>query len=627
MTKGKSHHRALLNVFRSMCESVDSQLSRRLREAAANGDWAQIFSSEVTPKDYDNARSFAYDYALTCFFTKYEGSVDADLLHERAMVSFKETELRVAETNRVLRSGSAHRGVEGIISDARRKIIQILNPQKVSLTESQSFVPWDEVLDHCEWGKGATASLPAAEATLDNKILEPRLGVTRRAMKYAHAFLAHDTSWVSARLGIPVEGPVSLLPSEFHVSEDGRFATVEKNWKSRRSIDIQPTLNLFFQKGIGGVIRQRLKRCGIDLDDQSRNQWLASIASQQGYATIDLAKASDTISSELVRLLLPPEWFEVLWDLRTHSIRIGEDSCYLHKFSAMGNGYTFELESLIFYALSWAVVRCEGSDHDSKIAVYGDDIIVNQCHAIRLIEVLEYCGFTTNVDKTYVEGRFFESCGKHYFDGYDVTPFYQKEALVDYPSTIRLCNRLYRWAERMGSGSLLNSVAYTPWVLARHYCDDARSELNRRRLRVAERRSAGRRQSRLVQPIHALFQPSWVEGDGAVIDDSVAFTSDRHGTLRLSVMLASPSNVAADNYALLATSLRRGVVVDSPFNGRLTLRGTVKYQLATRRVSRVVREVRTWSFEHNDEAKFTKAAIFQKTMFDLDVKLGSDAVS
>jgi len=592
-------HTQLLSVYRSLCETVDSQYSRRMREHAVNGDWSQIFSSEITPSEYRSASSFAYDYALHSFLRKYEGLADESRLRKETAASFKATELLVRDTNRRLRSGSPIGGVEAIISIAQRKITQILS----SSTHISYEFPYREFLEHCEWGKGATSSLKASVATLDNKILEPRIGVTRRAFKYARAYLAYDVSMASARLGIPLDGPVSLLGHEFNISEDGRFDTVPKSWKTRRSIDIQPTFNLFLQKGVGGIIRKRLKRCGINLDDQSRNQWLASIAHKDGYATIDLASASDTVSSELVRLLLPAEWFQVLWDLRTHSINIEGDSCYLHKFSAMGNGYTFELESLIFFALSWAVVRVEGLDTDSKIAVYGDDIIVGKRHAQRLIEVLVYCGFSVNVDKTYTTGRFYESCGKHYFDGVDVTPFYQKEVILDWPSSIRLANRIFRWARRMGGEVSLDDVALVPWIQSRHICDSRLDFYNRKRLRTEARLQSGRRSK--IKEIHQLYQPFWVEGDGALLSLE-SFNYDSNGCLYLDYLHPQSKKKDADNYALLATTLRRGVVVESPFKGQLALRGAVKHQLARRKVYLREREVLTW---YNDS--------YQEPLYDL----------
>jgi hypothetical protein len=117
----------------------------------------------------------------------------------------------------------------------------------------------------------------------------------------------------------------------------------------------------------------------------------------------------------------------------------------------MGNGFTFELESLIFWALTRAtfeasVIKDRG---DRRLcAVYGDDIICPQEMAWYLTTVLNYCGFSVNLDKSFYEGNFFESCGKHFFYGVDVTPVYQKERITDLASSIRAVNRLVRYGMR-----------------------------------------------------------------------------------------------------------------------------------------------------------------------------------
>jgi hypothetical protein len=72
----------------------------------------------------------------------------------------------------------------------------------------------------------------------------------------------------------------------------------------------------------------------------------------------------------------------------------------------MGNGFTFELMTLILLSLSRSL--------DSSASVFGDDIIIATDKSKRLIECLEAVGFTVNVDKTFTSGPFRESCGANY---------------------------------------------------------------------------------------------------------------------------------------------------------------------------------------------------------------------
>jgi len=95
----------------------------------------------------------------------------------------------------------------------------------------------------------------------------------------------------------------------------------------------------------------------------------------------------------------------------------------LQKFSSMGNGFTFELETLIFsHVASVAGGLTPGVD----CFVYGDDIIVPSEKADDVLSALRFCGFTPNRTKTFTSGPFRESCGGDFYGGVAVRPFYPK---------------------------------------------------------------------------------------------------------------------------------------------------------------------------------------------------------
>jgi len=148
-------------------------------------------------------------------------------------------------------------------------------------------------------------------------------------------------------------------------------------------------------------------------------------------ATIDLSSASDTISKELVWLLLPESWAQALDIARTGDVTLPDgNSIELAKFSSMGNGFTFELESLIFYALARAVCELDGED-TRNLSVFGDDIIVPTGATETLTRVFQLLGFTVNTGKTFSQGPFRESCGADYLFGYSIRPFYQRDLVSD----------------------------------------------------------------------------------------------------------------------------------------------------------------------------------------------------
>jgi hypothetical protein len=114
----------------------------------------------------------------------------------------------------------------------------------------------------------------------------------------------------------------------------------------------------------------------------------------------------------------------------------------------MGNGYTFELESVIFYGLALAVREAYGVE-DTRVSVYGDDIICPVSMAEPLIRVLRDVGFVPNQKKSFWSGPFRESCGKHFYSGHDVTPFYVRRPVDNLQELFLLHNNLYRWLARM----------------------------------------------------------------------------------------------------------------------------------------------------------------------------------
>lgn len=534
-------------IFESLKDAVGSAYARGFTRGQS-----------IDPSAYVSADAFALDYAVCKFLSKYKGDTAADL-KKKAITAFKEAESKNRRANDRIRSGALSSAAIFCLDEARRKIQSCL--RNVNL---------QEIFDCCEWGPGATATILAEDATVDQKILEPRFSVSRLALPYAKLYLSNSRAWLSARWRVDDVGLCCLLDSEFSIHDSGRFTTVPKDWKSERGIDVQPTLNIFLQKGVGQVIRRRLKRVGVDLDDQSRNQILASLAQRAGLATIDLAQASDSLCFELVRYLLPPDWFRILRDFRAPSVEIEGSVVHLEKFSAMGNGYTFELESLIFWSLCEAL-RERFSLTDTPLGIYGDDIIIDARLSGALIALFKEVGFSVNVDKTFTEGRFYESCGKHYFDGVDVTPPYQKEVISDLPSAIRSANRLFRWALRMGGGTILDERIHRPWSVAFAAVTAHLDAINASRwIRWVERGSGTE-----PKPLPLPAIPWWLGDDFGVLYPGRFQT--RNGVISFDRLHLVPRSRPGDEWALLSNYLRRGAKADRATYGLVNPRGGTKF--------------------------------------------------
>lgn len=418
-------------------EAVNTPRSLGLALRAQYGMLSELVRVSVKPSEYLDATSFAVDYAAV----KYLGKLRCDVGIDReasALRAFADAESRCCSTNIRLTHARPLTRLETILHSAREKIERVLGHCDVDTAVSLS-----------RFGPGATATVKGAEVRPEMKYCERRISVTPDMLSFAQRVVGRDVHWCLAR-GIPSGGPCTLLESEFVVTPFMRVVTVPKDAKIDRTIGAEPTFNTWIQAGIGRLIRRRLRAAGVNLDDQSINQTWAELALTLDLATIDISQASDSVSYWLVEELLPRKWFRLLDAARSGYAKLpGGKLIPLEKFSSMGNGYTFELETLIFWALAQAVCE-EGGHSTSCVSVYGDDIIIPSPACDRFYEVLQGLGFVVNTDKSYSDGYFYESCGKHYFSGVDVTPVYQKELCDDLPQLVRAHNRIFRWWDRVG---------------------------------------------------------------------------------------------------------------------------------------------------------------------------------
>lgn len=428
-------------VLLSLCEIADSPRSLCVWLLFKNSEFKQLVELESIPSNYEpvyHRDSFAMDHACTSLLSKFQ---DFGLGIDREEVAFqkwKHAEALCAGVNQRFRdrwsgkpSGLFPHHVEEVYYLAKRKIRSILRE-----------VDYDVIRSHCHFGPGAD---------LD----------TRRNNTSVYSKFGTDgscTPWVVPLYDEIFSNEDSDMRGEFAhratLCDSSRLSFVPKNAKTDRAICVEPRWNIYLQLGIGGLIQQRLLRVGVDIRDQARNQDAARRAYVDGLATIDLSSASDTISKNLVIDLLSDidddDWLELLLKSRCPYTSYKGQKFRLEKLSSMGNGYTFPLETLIFYALAYASteVSCgRGAATRDRVLAYGDDIIVPAAAAPLLIEVLGEVGFTANKQKTFQTGYFFESCGKDYWRGYDIRPFFIKENVTSVEAAYKLCNQIARFSE------------------------------------------------------------------------------------------------------------------------------------------------------------------------------------
>lgn len=414
----------LIGRLSETCSKLGGPLSNQLDKLVKEGKYLELinFSFDYTlPFERDD---FLYARQIQSLFSKQK---DIDLGIDKEAVAFKtfmEAEELCSSTNERFRTGlsGVAPDVHAVLHYASRKIDRILGD-----------VPEYSDLDF-SFGPGATTSVKRARSNPRVK-LEAQLTCSPEFVSHAKGFLAEFPGWTRFH---SKDG--NTLP--LHVSH-GKLQFVPKSSKTLRSIGVEPTLNGFGQQGIGKYLKKQLRRVGVDLSDQTRNQRLACVGSINGsLATVDMSSASDTISYGLVMHLLPWDWFCFLDRFRTGAVEYKGKLIRLNKFSSMGNSYTFELESLIFYSLAYAT--CVHLGLDPKIvSVYGDDVIIPSEAMQLLSEVIEVCGFVVNKTKSFSTGPFRESCGADYLVGFDIRPFYLKDKI-----NCRVLFNMHNWFVR-----------------------------------------------------------------------------------------------------------------------------------------------------------------------------------
>lgn len=220
-------------------------------------------------------------------------------------------------------------------------------------------------------------------------------------------------------------------------TQGSRFASVPKNNLVRRPINVEPFGNTLTQSWLGEFFREQL--LVLHKEDLETLQFKQRFKiSNLSLATLDLKNASDSISMDLVRFLLPKRIVNLVEKARSPMIYGPDRSFHLvNKVSSMGNGFTFELMTLILTSI--------GRVLDPTCTVFGDDIIIDSTKASRLIELLTEVGFVVNLQKSFTSGPFRESCGANYHEVEGYIESYDYE----FPETIGDCVTLWNKTWRL----------------------------------------------------------------------------------------------------------------------------------------------------------------------------------
>lgn len=261
---------------------------------------------------------------------------------------------------------------------------------------------------------------------------------------------------------------ITLVPVEFE--RPVRVVLVPKTLKAPRVIAIEPACMQYAQQAIRDLLYRSIEsywltKGQVNFTDQSINQSLALTSSIDGQlATIDLSDASDRVPCDLAMEMFNsnPDLKDAIAACRSTSALLPDGRLVspLRKFASMGSALCFPIEAMYFYTIcvvalleKYKLPPAPSNVHNvtRRVFVYGDDIIVPAGDADAVLGHLQKYHCKVNSSKTFVTGKFRESCGVDAYDGVLVTPVYirqvcpqnrqQVQSLISWVST---ANQFYK---------------------------------------------------------------------------------------------------------------------------------------------------------------------------------------
>jgi hypothetical protein len=222
-----------------------------------------------------------------------------------------------------------------------------------------------------------------------------------------------------------------------------RVVTVPKTLKAPRIIAVEPVCMQYTQQALRSYLYRSIEEADLTrghvlFRDQKVNQDLAISSSASGrFVTIDLSDASDRVPNDMVLEMLGgvPDFRDMIQACRSEHAMLPDGRVLgpLKKFASMGSALCFPLEAMYFYTVMVLALMETGNlpinyenvfNVSRNIFVYGDDIIVKAEDAATILDYLQKYNCKVNDSKTFLRGKFRESCGVDAYDGEVVTPTY-----------------------------------------------------------------------------------------------------------------------------------------------------------------------------------------------------------
>lgn len=409
-----------------------------------------LMSMKVDPHQYNDAFTYFWDNQLVKLLSKYpfkgcEG-------REQAIDHFLACERINEGTNARWASLTSN---SPLVRGVRRRLSQILG--KVPDIES--------VIIQGGWGPGTHSGYPLkSDETGPEFKFSVKPTLTPNLIPLVGQVMQSLPVWDRALRSI------FGRQNRFETVEGSVLFTVPKKFLMDRVAMAEPMVNSYLQLGVAAIMRQRFRRAtGVDLKLSWRtNQELARIGSVAGiFATGDLSNASDMVCRGPLWKVLPTGWYGLLASLASRSCLLPDTSCSgevnaskdppkYHRFqmmSSMGNGFTFELETILFYAMLTSIVPGIWTAKEGRmrlewphVSVFGDDLVYPSAYHESVKAACAEFGFILNDAKSFSSGSFRESCGSDFFNGVGVRPLRFSKRLDNGAQVVEYANRILAMA-------------------------------------------------------------------------------------------------------------------------------------------------------------------------------------
>lgn len=242
------------------------------------------------------------------------------------------------------------------------------------------------------------------------------------------------TTWVSWMLALNL-----MNESKFTLGiSPSKILFVPKDSRGPRTICCEDSRMMYAQKSLQKSLYSQIERSltlggYVNFTDQTINQKLTF---DPGNATIDLKDASDRISLDIVIDIFPQKLLKLMLASRSSEFTLPDGSIHtMQKFAPMGSALCFPIMALVAYTAVTSGIYLAGGcvpNRQTKVFVYGDDIIVPNEWAEVAMSSLEAIGLLVNRDKSFVNSRFRESCGQDTLDQATVTPIRKKRLIANF---------------------------------------------------------------------------------------------------------------------------------------------------------------------------------------------------